>query len=73
MLVLGAFLLSPLADVLPVDLLGAVASLFGSGSGHVYFRVVPEQPGHLSIFVVVGIVLMAIGLVSVVVGRLSRP
>jgi hypothetical protein len=71
LLVLGAVLLSPLADFLPIELW--VAPGKGTGStGHTFFRVVPEQTDHVSLVVVAGAVSIAVGLGCLVIERLSR-
>jgi len=63
----GAFLLSPLADFLPIDLWPSITSLFQGGEPHKYWRVIPAQHSSLYKFVVLGI-----GLVLIAAGYYLR-
>lgn len=60
---IGVVLLSPIADVLPVDFGSKLKGLFISGSSsssHQYVRIVPGEPSHL-----IELCLIAIGLLLV--------
>jgi uncharacterized membrane-anchored protein len=68
MLVLGAILISPLSDFLPVESAGWLASLAGQGTRPGYFRVVPAD-GNAE---VMGGVLLLIGLVLLAAGWILK-
>ncbi len=61
LVVLGFVFLSPLSDLLPVDIISHLFNLFGSASGTVYYRIVPVEHSLWMeiILIVVGAVLLA--------------
>jgi uncharacterized membrane protein YphA (DoxX/SURF4 family) len=64
MLVLGAILIPPLSDFLPVDSAGWLASLTGQGTPPGYFRVAPaDSHGEVmgGVLLLIGLVLLAAG------------
>ena len=66
---LGIILLTPISDLLPVDLLVWAESLRRPTSGPMYLRVVPAGANYTA-----ELTLLALGLALVLVGRfLSRP
>jgi hypothetical protein len=59
----GAFLLSPLADFLPVELWDSLKAFFQGDSSHRYLRAVPGESSRMLEFILVGVglALVAIG------------
>jgi len=70
LLVLGCLLLSPLADLLPVELAMPISSWFESHAEHKYFRIVPAAKGQTPAYLVIAVSLIAVGLILVFVARL---
>lgn len=65
---LGIVLLTPVSDLLPIDLLVWIESLRRPTSEPAYLRVVPAGANYTA-----ELTLLALGLVFVLVGRLLRP
>lgn len=57
---LGAFLLSPLADFLPVDFWGMLMGVFGSNRPSQFFRVVPSENSNVLEFALLGVGLVLV-------------
>jgi hypothetical protein len=62
LVVLGFVFLSPLSDLLPVDIIPHLLNPFGSAPGTVYYRIVPVEHSIWveTILIVVGAVLFAL-------------
>lgn len=58
--VIGAILLSPLSDFLPVDFWGWLRGLFQSDRSSEYLRVVPTQNSNLLEYVLIGVGLVLV-------------
>lgn len=64
---LGVLLLTPVSDLLPIDLLVLAESLLRPKSAPGYLRVVPAEANYT-----VELMLLALGLAFVLVGRLLK-
>ncbi len=62
-LVLGVLLLSPIADLLPLDLWASISSSLNSQEKHAYVRVVAAEQSYTvqAILVLLGLALMLLG------------
>ena len=60
LIVIGLFFLSPLADMLPIDMWGAVNRFLRGGERPTYFRVVPTEQSFLLPWFLIGMGLTAL-------------
>ena len=62
LIAIGMILLSPIADLLPVDFWGEVQNLFSSdsASSSTYYRIVPSESSQFFEFTIIGIGLLMV-------------
>lgn len=67
LITIGVLAISPLTDLLPVDVIG-----FGRSQGTVYLKVVPAEAIGPPAIALAGSVLVAVGLILLIWSRLRR-
>jgi hypothetical protein len=81
LIAIGVILLSPIADLLPINFWGEVKSLFSSDSAKAsnYYRLVPTTSNQLTDFSfiesgqLIGVTILGLGLILFTIGLLLRP